>query len=342
MVSSMRGGGSERQTLLMLRHLDRSRFSPELYVTERAGRLLDAVPEDVPVHSFDELEPSGGMYFPGKVLRRQIQHLRELLIQRSIDVIYDRTFHMTLIAGPAAQDVGIPRVSTIVSPPEHALPLVESRFVGLKRRRLATAYGQSRHVIAVSQQAADSARRYYGLSLVDVIHNPVDIEQLELDARGPIPFERALGLNLVCVGRMTEEKGHRDLIQALQKSEQTWPETLSPLNVWMIGNGPLKSDLQDQWGDSPHRHRVDFVGTQTNPAPAIAAARCACFAFSLRGAAERCLGGHGSGYPCHRDARWRHRRTRTTGIDSAVGSATGSIVPRVSTERVCRRPRFCC
>ncbi len=178
MISSMRGGGSEQQTLLLLRHLDRSKFTPHLYLLERTGDLMSRVPEDVIVHSFEDAASSGGFYFPGRVLRQQVQHLQGLLQRESIDVIYDRTFHMSMIAGPAGKACGVPRVSTIVSPPEHALPLVESRFVGLKRRRLAKAYQQSRSVIAVSQQAATSAMEYYDLpsDRIHVIHNPVDIE----------------------------------------------------------------------------------------------------------------------------------------------------------------------
>ena len=184
MISSLRGGGSERQTLLMLHHLNRDRFAPQLYLTHRAGELLSQVPDDVPIHSFQDAQHVEGFYFPGRELGRQVSHLRELIAQESIDVIYDRTFHMTMIAGPAANAVGVPRVSTIVSPPQFALPLVESRFVSFKRRRLAKAYRQSKYVIAVSEQAAKSANMYYGLppDHVRVIHNPIDLDSVRVSA----------------------------------------------------------------------------------------------------------------------------------------------------------------
>lgn len=273
MISSMRGGGSEQQTLLLLRHLDRKIFSPQLYVTEREGELLSRVPDDVPIHSFDELRQGAGFYFPGRQLRRQVRHLRELLQRESIDVIYDRTFHMTLIAGPASQAAGVPRVSTIVSPPEQALPLVESRFVSLKRRRLARAYCQSHSVIAVSRHAADSAERYYRLPKhsVQVIHNPVDVQQVRAaaGAGGPGRDDR---LTLVCVGRMSAEKGHRDLIEAVISSQPRWPDEAHSLRLWVIGDGPLRDELESRWASGARRHTVEFLGTQPNPAPWIAAA----------------------------------------------------------------------
>ena len=51
-IGSMAGGGSERQLLGVLQHLDRSRFAPLLYLVDRKGELLDEVPADVPVFSF--------------------------------------------------------------------------------------------------------------------------------------------------------------------------------------------------------------------------------------------------------------------------------------------------
>ncbi len=273
MISSMRGGGSERQTLLLLRHLDRSRFTPHLYLTERAGELLSQVPDDVPVHSFADAGSTAGVYFPGRVLGKQIRHLREVIDRESLELIYDRTFHMTMIAGPAAKSLGVPRVSTIVSPPHLALPLVEKRFLWLKRRRLANAYKQAQSVVAVSRQAARSAEDYYCLpsDWVKVIANPVDLESVCQAARASAP-NRDERLTIVCVGRMTEEKGHRDLLSAIALTDSRWPERLPAIRLWLIGDGPLRGELERQWESTSSRHRVDFLGIQENAAPEIAAA----------------------------------------------------------------------
>jgi glycosyltransferase involved in cell wall biosynthesis len=194
-----------------------------------------------------------------------------LLQRESIDVVYDRTFHMTLIAGPAAGRCGVPRVSTIVSPPELALPMVESRFIWLKRKRLARYYRRSHRVIAVSQQAAESAERYYRLpgGSVEVIRNPVDRQQIEQSASQFAP-QRDKRLTLACVGRMTDEKGHHDLIAAVAMAQTNWPTELPPLCVWLIGDGPRRGELESQWrAINRGLHRIEFLGKQTNPAPYI-------------------------------------------------------------------------
>ena len=54
LAGSMEGGGSERQTLLLLQELDRSRFQPVLFLRHRRGPLLAEVPPDVPVWAADD------------------------------------------------------------------------------------------------------------------------------------------------------------------------------------------------------------------------------------------------------------------------------------------------
>ncbi|MDV6030157.1 MAG: glycosyltransferase [Phycisphaera sp. RhM] len=271
MVSSMRGGGSERQVLLLSQSLDRSRFEPHLYLTEAAGEFLDQVPSDVPIHSFDTCPDSGGVYFPGRQLRRQTAFLRGVIRDHKIDVVYDRTFHMTLIAGKAA--VGIRRVSTIVSPPHLALPLVEKRFVALKRRRLAEAYRRADVVVAVSRQAALSAEPYYGLATdsVVVVKNPVDLANLRKSAGTPPPRSHDQTV-LVCVGRMTEEKGHADLIDALAIAKSQWPATRSPWTARMIGDGPLRRELESRSRSLGLADQIQFVGSLAGAAAEINAA----------------------------------------------------------------------
>ncbi|WP_442507954.1 glycosyltransferase [Novipirellula sp. SH528] len=273
MISSMRGGGSERQTLLLLRHLDRARFEPHLYVIERAGDLMSEVPDDVPVHSFADHQRPNQLYFPGRILRQQIADLRDRIVEEKIAVVYDRTFAMSLIAAPACQRLGIPRISTIVSPPERALPLVEKRFVRWKRWRLATAYRQARTVVAVSKIAARSAEKYYKLfpDSVTVIPNPVDRDDLLLKSVAAPPRDPD-HVTMVCVGRMTSEKGHADLIRAVAFAEADWPAEVPPLKLIMVGDGPLRSQLQQLAAEQLKRHTIEFVGVDANPAPHIAAA----------------------------------------------------------------------
>lgn len=277
MISSMRGGGSEQQTLLLLRHLDRSRFEIHLYLSEAAGDLLPEVPDDVVIHTGPSGHHDSRVYIPGQAHRAQVQHLSRLIEREQIDAIYDRTFQMTLVAGPAvtltkkANRRELRQVSTIVSPPSRALPLVEKRFVWLKKQKLTASYRASDYVVAVSRQAADSAAAYYGIAResIRVIHNPVDVDRLKSASDGCIekPEDR---LTLCCVGRMTAEKGQLCLVKTLQQLEDDGG--VPPITLWMIGDGPLRSEIDQAATLRLKRHQVKFLGHQAVPAPFIRAA----------------------------------------------------------------------
>ena len=261
MASSMHGGGSEHQTALLLQHLDRERFEPHLFLLRREGHGLATLPNDVPVHTLpDHAIESSGWPIPGAALRKQARAFRDLVRSKSIDVIYDRTFHMTLIAGHRSASNSIPRVSTLVSPPHLALPSVEQRFVGLKRRRLAGAYRNSHCVIAVSEAVKNSAAQYYGLDAQQIatIPNPVDAEMLRQaaseDMKGTKSRDQTTTRRLVCVGRMSEEKGHRDLIEGIIALDRRLSQVASPdskqapvLELRLVGDGPLRSELESRW-----------------------------------------------------------------------------------------------
>jgi hypothetical protein len=100
-IGSLAGGGAERQTLLYLRHLDRRRFEPLLYLTYRQGELLDQVPDDVPVLAFWDRHRFPRWNVPGRIHRWQVRDLARVLVEREIDVLVSVTFLATLVAGSA-------------------------------------------------------------------------------------------------------------------------------------------------------------------------------------------------------------------------------------------------
>lgn len=259
----MRGGGSEQQTLLLLRHLDRSKFEPKLWLAERVGALLPMVPSDVSVDVFAG-QPTR-LYWPGRMFARSVRSMTKLATQQQIDVVYDQTFGMTLLASAAVDHLGIPRVSAIKSPPERAVPLLEQRFVAIKRRRLAVAYSRSAAIISVSQDAADSAQRFYNLpsGRIQTILNSVDVDRLK---SAPVCSSRE---GIVVVGRMTIEKGHADLLDALRlipiERLRKWP-------VRFVGDGPLRDKLRDTVDQFGLSEVITFVGQVADAAPEIASA----------------------------------------------------------------------
>ncbi|RMF42571.1 MAG: glycosyltransferase [Planctomycetota bacterium] len=274
---SLDGGGSERQLVQFVRQLHGRPYDVQVYLQYRRGIHLASLPSDVRVHDYWSSHGPRWTY-PGRIRRLQIDHLADVLATEKIDVVYDRTYHMTLVTAPACQRIGCPRISVITSPPSRDLGARRERFRSWKRRLLARYYAApGAWTIAVSQQVADDAANYYGLDRqrLLVLPNAVDARAIaDQAAQGAMEDSspHAWGDFWLVVGRMTPEKGQADAVRAFAQYNQRH----SPYRPWslvLMGDGPQRPYLERLVRDLGIAHRVHFLGVQSNPFPWIQAAR---------------------------------------------------------------------
>jgi glycosyltransferase involved in cell wall biosynthesis len=184
------------------------------------------------------------------------------------DVSYDRTFLMTLIAADAAQRAGVPNVSTIVTDPTLGFAPVAGRFQMIKKRRLRRLYQRSAQVLAVSDGAARSAERFYGLKTgsVETLYNGFDFERIQAESQTAVddPWWNGSGsssrvLKLVSAGRLNRDKGFHLLIEAVRRLKQQNPETEFRLAI--LGDGDEgRPQLEAQIRDSGLQNEVHLPG----------------------------------------------------------------------------------
>jgi glycosyltransferase involved in cell wall biosynthesis len=266
----MDGGGSERQLLYLLQGLDRERFEPILYLLYETGVLLEEVPNDVKRFAYwsDNAYPKWN--WPGRIHRSQVQHLARVLQRERIEVVYDRLFHMTLVTGPATQIAKVPRISTIVSPPQFDLARSEKRWQAWKKSSLRKAYEQATVLMTVGSGTADNAAAYYELprERFQVMLSPIDIERVDRDANrnwtGAIL--RPNRKHIISIGRLSDEKGHRYLIQAFAKYLQ-WVamERVPAADLHLVGDGVLMRELQSLAANLGVAENVFFHGQVYSP-----------------------------------------------------------------------------
>ncbi len=285
---SLEGGGSERQLWQLATKADRARLDPEIYLLYRRGDFLSQLPDTLPVHAFWSDHASERYFFPGQIAAQQVRHLSQVIQSRSVQVVYDRTFHMTLLTAAACRKTATPRVSVIVSPPSFDFARSRERFQWLKKRLLARAYGDPRSLIlAVSNAVAADAADFYRLDRANfvTVPSPIDcaaVQRAALDgltSRQPDFSDRAL--NVAIVGRLTAEKGHRVAIEAIARLAKTLPN--QEVHLWIIGDGDLRSELMQLTNDFTVSHRVHFLGRQANPYPWMKAAGLLCIASEYEG-----------------------------------------------------------
>ncbi|MDG2129216.1 MAG: glycosyltransferase [Fuerstiella sp.] len=273
-IGSMHGGGAERQLVGLLRHIDRSRFEPFLYLVYGSGPLLAEIPEDIPIDTFESRDTNRPTRFPGTMHRRRVDDMSRFLRQVRADVSYDRTFLMTLIAADAAQRVNVPNISTIVTDPKYGFRPVAGRFQSVKRRRLRRLYTYSACVVANSSGAARSAESFYGLTpeSVTTLYNGVDIDSVIRQATVKIDDDwwnatatARQSFRIATAGRLNREKGFHLLIDAVAQLRNLNPDV--NLRLAILGEGQGRQDLETQISELQLQNRVRLLGFRTD-APA--------------------------------------------------------------------------
>jgi glycosyltransferase involved in cell wall biosynthesis len=239
-------GGAEEMVLNLVRHLP-PRFEPMVTSIGQAGPIGEEIRRTgVP---FAELGLTPGMRRPLDVLRLE-RHLRD----RQPTIVH--TFLLT------ASLYG--RAAAIMA----SVPIVIGTEVNIYERKRAHHSVTERLLMAGTDAvvaSAESVKEFYTQQVgadpakVEVIYNAVDWSRLETTttraalraSMGVPPDARVAGI----IARLTEQKGHRVLFDALAGNE-----ALRQLHLVVVGGGELEADLRARVADLGLTARVHFAG----------------------------------------------------------------------------------
>jgi glycosyltransferase involved in cell wall biosynthesis len=286
-IGQMSGGGSQRQLIGILQRLDRSRFAPQLYVVTAGGEFLSEVPPDVPVRVFSERHQSSPWLYPGHAHRARVCDLARVLDDQQIDVVYDRTYHMTLITSGATQRRPTPRISVIVTDPARDFETNVERFRFAKRLLLRRAYQTADRVVAVSEGVRSAAIAHYRLAAEKTltIHNFFDIERVDRQMQESLPVGEARSpgerFELVAAGRLHPQKGLSYLLEAVRilVQERGRPQ----IHLRILGDGPLRAALAAFIAEHRLDRHVTLAGFRENPLPYFRQADLFCLSSLYEG-----------------------------------------------------------
>jgi glycosyltransferase involved in cell wall biosynthesis len=270
-IGEMSGGGSQRQMIGILQRLDRARFQPELYVVSSGGELLAEVPADVPIHVFGKRYRSPRWIYPGQAHRARVRDLATLLSERRIDVVYDRTYHMTLITAGAVRKRSTPRASVIVTDPQRDFETNAERFRFVKRLLLRQAYQSADRVVAVSEGVRQAAIRRYALRPENTItlYNAFDIERSDRLMAEPLSDSEAKPndgrFEIVAAGRLHPQKGFAYLLEAIHQLVNDRGQRQIHLRI--LGTGSLERELRQFITSRGLELYVTLAGFRQNPLP---------------------------------------------------------------------------
>jgi glycosyltransferase involved in cell wall biosynthesis len=245
-IPDFTGGGAERAFSGLLRLLPREGFEVHLCLWRDARNYY--IPPDIPVHILNKHRPWHFL--------RVLRGTQRIIERLQPDVVLSTLYFTNLVTGEA-----ILRshwrggwVCRLENAPERQIRGPLRLWAGRVLRRADCVVGNSRGVsaAAVSHLGLDRSR-------VRTIYNPVDFDRITSLAQEALPFERFPETFVVVhAGRFSRQKNQRLLLGA-------FAELPPPAELWMLGQGRLRSNLAGEAARLGIARRVRWMGFQGNP-----------------------------------------------------------------------------
>lgn len=120
-----------------------------------------------------------------------------------------------------------------------------------------------RYIIVQSDSMHDDLMSTFGIKSDKLvkIYNPVDEDQLQVAATENCLEKTAGIIEFIYVGTIDQQKNLRSIISFFEKITDV--ETNTHLSV--IGDGPLRKEIEEQINNSPYKTRISMHGFQKNP-----------------------------------------------------------------------------
>jgi len=261
LIGSLAGGGAERVFVTLLRHLDRNYFEPHLIVLEAEGEFLCQLPDDVVIHSLNGDRHRRSLLGLCYLMWSLVQLLWKI---RPRTVLSTGRINLALALArpflPRGTKLLIRECSVLSARLES-----DTRFPYAWRWLYQRLYRWADNVVCLSDSMVRDMTEHFNLPEQRPvrIYNPIDIDLVrELGASGGNPYCGA-GPQLVAAGRLTSEKGFDLLLAAMPRVIECLPNA----RLTILGQGPLKSVLEEQVERLGLTESVSFPGFQQNPWP---------------------------------------------------------------------------
>jgi len=133
-------------------------------------------------------------------------------------------------------------------------------------------YPKANIIIANARGNAIDLEKNFGLKDIEVINNLFDIKKIAKLSKEKVELKD--GFNFITVGRLDDGKNHKLLINAMQNIDA---------NLYIIGDGILRDELNQQIKDLNLTDKVFLLGKQKNPYKYLSKADCFLFSSNREG-----------------------------------------------------------
>jgi len=262
-IPTLGGGGAERVFLHILRHLDRTRFSPKVVLFERKGELLCDLPSDIEVIVLKDTEGVYKTY--GIVFFKLMRRLSTVFRREKPDIILSFMWYTNLITLLGRMLSRI-RCRVVISERYSLSASFEGSLVEFYRRMVIRLfYPFADNIIVNSKEMGKQLQKliYVSENRISVIYNPVDIVRVIQLSKEEVSHSWFLDdvPIIIGIGRLSRQKGFNYLMQAIHILAMRGIEC----RLVLLGTGSEENNLKKLASDLGLTDRIQILGFQQNP-----------------------------------------------------------------------------
>ena len=251
MVEDLKIGGLERTIFLIVNGLNRPEYDVEVWCLARGGNIAE------------ELVESG---IPVKILGMNSYHkplfiltLAQLIRKEHVDILHTHGYFAGTFGRLAALLTRIPVIITHV----------HSTYYNYKKRNILIERFLAKftdRIICISHAVQDFVVEYEGIpkSKTILIYNAARVPESDesyselQNRRASFGFDKD-DIVITIIASLTENKGHRILIDAFRHVFERHPE----IRLMIVGDGPLRNELKTYVKKMEFTSEILFIGQTT-------------------------------------------------------------------------------
>lgn len=265
-TSALGGGGAEKHLQRIVNAFDRRRIQPLLALARGGGSYEQFLADDIPLYHLD----TGDIDSSTLRLLRAWRPLRELLNVKRPDLLCSFMDFPNNVAIAASRFLpsAPPVVACVQNTPSMNLARSRHPVRQLVLRGMQLLYPYADGIVALSQGVRDDLLSFVPQleEQISVIYNAgIDDALLEQSTQG-LDISRPTGPLLIACGSLSEQKGYPILFEALTQVRRDFDA-----HLWILGEGPLRDELQQLAEDLNVRSAIKFLGFRDNPYKFMAA-----------------------------------------------------------------------
>jgi glycosyltransferase involved in cell wall biosynthesis len=260
-IHSLKGGGSERVLINVLKGLDRKEFSVTLVLYER---VFDFPPPDKVAVEILDMPAGRNIFTLGVRFMRKIVRLSRLMKKVGPDMVFSLLSSTNVAVILARLLSKIPCGVTISEHTHPSVNLTNERFGWITKIFMPYVYPKADAIIAVSEGIKQDLIKNFNMpeNKIAVIYNPVDLNEIRIRSQEKVDhpwFHDDIPV-IVSVGRLTKQKGYPYLIKAFSLVRRSLA-----CRLMIIGEGEDKDKLIAMVRALGIEREVEFLGFQKNP-----------------------------------------------------------------------------